>query len=282
MYCQPGQRFWPCFVKRERSHLPLFKEQPHSQRTWLRYWPFLILMAAKQNTLFIYLTWVGVMHSFKWDNIAYQCIFCLDKFMVLRENMAADERIYKKPLNNSMNLLFWKSWRAAAVARHMLLVLKFTVFSSSIPTWSKSDSKLLLEIIHSQPHISSHQLRELLASPVSKYHWKQSKIIGFTSVAKAQTESSFTSFESQQLALLQLNHFWINEHITNVNPCGSLSLKHPDLGLKKQTFNEIIIQVNPWFQDKIFTRQGWGLLMNQHLGIQVINVHFLEIWLELN
>jgi len=27
------------------------------------------------------------------------------------------------------------------------------------------------------------------------------------------------------------------EHITNLNPCGSLSLRHSNLGLNKQAFN---------------------------------------------
>lgn len=46
-------------------------------------WPFFILMAAKQNTVFIYVTWMGAVYSFKLDDIAYQHIFCSDKFMVL-------------------------------------------------------------------------------------------------------------------------------------------------------------------------------------------------------
>lgn len=135
----------------------------------------------------------------------------------------------KKLLNNSRCLLFWKSWRAAALARHIFLVLKFTI--SSTPAWSKSNSKLELEIIHSQPHMSSHQPSEPVASPLSKYHWKQSKVIGFTwftSVVKAQTESSFISFESQQLL-----HFYnsITSELLNMLPITSLrSFDEPALG----------------------------------------------------
>ena len=47
------------------------------------YWPFFILTAAKQNTVFIYVTWVGGAYCFKWDDIAYKHIFCSDEFVVL-------------------------------------------------------------------------------------------------------------------------------------------------------------------------------------------------------